>query len=118
MATTRKVAGIDLGPKSFLVAPDPEDASTWRLPVFVPGDAKLTTNLVKNACARFHQTQWIPVGQRSALWNRLIGCCLVLGLPIQKDPVVVVTDEELSLLLAEKAANDLISKMDLSWGKE
>jgi hypothetical protein len=114
---TKRVAGIDLSAKCFLVAPDPEDTRTWRLPIFVPGDARLTTNFVKNACARFHQTQGIPAGQRSALWNRLIGCCLALGLPVQKDPVVAVTEEELDLILAERTANDLVGKLNLEWNK-
>jgi hypothetical protein len=118
MSTTRKVAGIDLGPKSFLVVPDPADSSGWRLPIFVPGDAKLTMNLVKNACARFHQTQGIPTGQRSALWNRLVGAAIVLGIPVAKDPVVVFTDEEIDLLLAERQASELVGKLSLDWTKE
>jgi len=114
---TKKVAGVDLSAKCFLVAPDPDDTSTWRLPIFVPGDAKLTTNCVKNACARFHHTQGIPTGQRSALWNRLIGCCLVLGLPVQKDPIVTATPEEIDMILAERTANDLVGKLSLDWTK-
>jgi hypothetical protein len=115
---TKRVAGIDLSAKCFLVAPDPEDTRTWRLPIFVPGDAKRTANFVKNACARFHQTQRIPAGQRSALWNRLIGCCLVLGLPVQKNPVVTATPEEIDMILAERQASELVGKLSLDWTKE
>jgi hypothetical protein len=118
MSTTRKVAGIDLGPKSFLVVPDPADSSGWRLPIFVPGDTKLTINLVKNACARFHETNGIPAGQRSALWNRLVGAAIVLGIPVAKDPVVAVTEEELDLILAERRANELTGRMNLEWVKQ
>jgi hypothetical protein len=85
--------------------------------VHVPGDTQRTINLVKNACAKFHETKGIPVGQRSALWNRLIGCCLVLGIPVQKDPVVSVTEEELEMIIAERTATELVDGMNLDWTK-
>jgi hypothetical protein len=58
----------------------------------------------------------LPVGQRSALFNRLIGAAIVLGIPIAKDPVVTVSEEELSLILAERSANELVGKLNLEWG--
>jgi hypothetical protein len=114
---TRKVAGVDLSAKCFLLVPDPELPKTWRLPVYVPGDTAKTVNLVKNNVARFQEIH-IPAGQRSALWNRLIGAATVLGIPVRKDPVVVVTEEEIDLLLAERQANDLVSRISMEWGKE
>jgi len=76
-----------------------------------------TINQVKNCLSRFHEMH-IPAGQRSALWNRLVGAATVLGIPVQKDPVISVTDEEIDLLLAERQANDLVSKISFEWGKE
>ncbi len=114
---TRKVAGIDLSAKCFLLVPDLEDTSTWRLPVHIPGDMAKTVNAVKNCLARFHEMQGLPVGQRSALFNRLIGAATVLGIPVAKDPIIAVTEEEIDLILAERQANELVSKISLEWGK-
>ena len=115
---TKKVAGVDCNQECFAYVGDAGDTSTWKLCLRIPGDSGQTVNQVKNSLFRFHETKGLPAGQRSALWNRLIGAAIVLGLKVQKDPVVSVTDEEISLLLAEKAANDLTGRMNLEWGKE
>ena len=117
MSKTRKVAGVDLSASCFLLTPDLEDTSTWRLPVRIPGDMVKTSNQVKNCLSRFHEMQ-LPVGQRSALWNRLIGAATVLGIPVQKDPIIAVTEEEIDLLLAERKANDLVSRISMEWGAQ
>src|SRR6266436_4030196 len=98
MGTTRKIAGVDCGASCFAYVGDEKDGKTFRLCLRVPGDMQKTINQVKNSLSRFHETQGIPAGQRSALFNRLVGAAIVLGIPVAKDPVVVVTDEEISLL--------------------
>jgi hypothetical protein len=113
---TKKVAGQHLNAACFLLVPDENVPSTWRLPVHVPGDTQRTINLVKNNIARFHEMKAVPVGQRSALWNRLIGAATALGIPVSKDPVVTVTDAEIDLILAERAANEFVGKLKLEWG--
>ena len=115
---TKKVAGVDLNAKCFLLVPDENEPSTWKLPVHLPGDTSRTINLVKNNIARFHEMKGIQVGQRSALWNRLIGAATVLGIPVQKDPVVAVTDSELQMILAERTVNDLLGKLNMDWTRE
>jgi len=102
MSKTRKVAGVDCSASCFLLVPGETEPSTWKLPVHVPGDIPRTINLVKNNLVRFHEMKAIPVSQRSAIWNRLVGCAMCLGVPVQRDPVVSVTDEEIDLLLAER----------------
>ncbi len=115
---TKKIAGVDCGPQCFAYVGDVEDTSTWKLCLRIPGDAQKTINQVKNSLARFHEAQGLPTGQRSALFNRLVGAAIVLGIPVQKDPVVIVTDVELEMILAERQANDLVSKISFEWGKE
>jgi len=114
---TKKTAAVDLSAKCFLLVPDENEPSTWRLPVHVPGDLPKTINLVKNALARFHEMKVLPVGQRSALWNRLIGAATVLGIPVAKDPVVAVTEQEIDMILAERQASELVGKLSLDWNK-
>jgi len=115
---TKKVAGVDLSAKCFLLVPDPESPKTWRLPVYVPGDTAKTINAVKNCLSRFNEMRDIPAGQRSALWNRLIGAATVLGIPVAKDPIIAVTEEEIDLILAERQANDLVSRISMEWGTQ
>jgi hypothetical protein len=112
---TKKISHVDLSAKCFLLVPDPESPKTWRLPVHIPGDTAKTINQVKSCLARFHEMRDIPAGQRSALWNRLIGAATVLGIPVAKDPIVAVTEEEIDLILAERNANDLVGKLNLDW---
>jgi hypothetical protein len=115
---TRKVAGVDLNASCFLLVQHENEPSTWKLPVHVPGDTQRTINLVKNSVYRWNEIKGIPAGKRSALWNRLIGCCLALGIKVQTDPVVTATPEEIDLILAERAANNLVGKLNLDWTKE
>jgi hypothetical protein len=84
------------------------------MPIHVPGDTGKTINLVKNSLSRFHEMK-LPNGQRSALWNRLIGAATALGIPVVKDPVVTVTDAELEMILAERQANELVGTLNLEW---
>ena len=114
MGTTRKIAGVDCGPECFAYAPEKSDSREWKLCLRVPGDMQKTINQVKNSLSRFHETQGIPAGQRSALFNRLVGAAIVLGIPVAKDPVISVTEEEIDLILAERTANELLGRIDMT----
>jgi len=115
---TRKVSGIDCGAECFAYVSDPDDPKTWLFCVRVLGDTAKTVNAVKNSAYHWEQQkQAIPVGQRAAIWNRLVGACLVLGVRVQKDPIVTVTDDELDFILAERQANELVSTLNFDWTK-
>jgi hypothetical protein len=59
----------------------------------------------------------IPAGQRSAIFNRLVGAAICLGLKVDKDPVITATPEEIDLILAERAASQLVGKLNLEWAQ-
>jgi hypothetical protein len=114
---TKKIAGVDCSASCFAYIGDENDITTWKLCLRIPGDAQKTVNQVKNSLARFHETKSLPAGMRSALFNRLVGAATVLGVAVAKDRVTTVTPEEIDMLLAERTANDLVSKLDLDWNK-
>jgi hypothetical protein len=117
MSKTRKIANVDCGPECFAYVGDTADTSTWKICLRVPGDSAKTINQVKNSLARWHEMKGLPAGQRSALFNRLIGAAIVLGIPVQKDPIVTVSEEELELIIAERSANELVGTLNLEWTK-
>jgi hypothetical protein len=116
---TRKINGVDCGPNCFAHVGNPEDPNTWLFCVRVLGDNDKTINAVKTTLHNFErQKQAIPLGQRAAIWNRLVGAALCLGLVVQKDPVVTVTDDELDFILAERNATELVSRISMEWGTQ
>ena len=116
MGTTRKIAGVDCGASCFAYVGNEKDGKTFRLCLRVPGSTEKTINQVKNSIARWHEMRGIPTGQRSALWNRLVGAAIVVGVPVVKDPIIVATDDEISQILAERQANELVSRISMEWG--
>jgi hypothetical protein len=84
---TRKVGGTDLSMKCFLHIGDPENTSSWLLPVHDPTSAAKTQNLLKGHLAQFAQMKSIPAAERGRLWERLIGACIAHGIPVRADDV-------------------------------
>jgi len=80
----KKVAGHLLTAESFAYVGDEQNPETWKLSVFVPGDASLTRNFVKNAAHRFADTKGIPESERAAVWQLIVGAAKCLGLNVQK----------------------------------
>lgn len=109
---TRKVAGVDLSHFHFAYVGDGEDPATWKIALHFPGDYPKTVNAVKSALFRFSSTRGIPVGQRRAVWNRIVGAAIALGIKSQRDQTVEITDEEAALLLAEIAAHRFLEKVE------
>jgi len=62
MTKTKKIAGhFDLPSSSFAYVGDVEDTSTWKLPIFAPGNMPLSRNLLKSALFRFADTKDIQM---------------------------------------------------------
>lgn len=57
---TKRVAGVNLPSHCFAYVGDPEKTETWKLPIEFPGDEEKTKRHIRNALARFSQTQGIP----------------------------------------------------------
>jgi hypothetical protein len=101
---TKRVSGVDLSAKSFLYVGDFNDTATWLLPVYIPGDAQKTVNLLTNHLARFYEMRSIPSAERHNLWIALCGACKAHGIVVDREAVVKMTPEELETMREEIAS--------------
>ncbi len=100
---TKRVAGIDLSPRCFAFVGDPDETSTWKLPIHFPGDAAKTINFVRDALGRFEQTQGIPNEQREKVWHTVRGAALCLGLKVNEPAAPRIEGQpSVEKLVAEK----------------
>lgn len=70
---TKSVDGEDLPASDFAYVGDPDDTSTWKLPVHDEAHAK-------NALARFNQTEGIPADDKSKVARRLVAAAKKHGI--------------------------------------
>lgn len=83
---TKKVAGgFDLPASAFALVSDETDSSTWKLPLFIPGNAGLTRNMIKNALERFADCK-IPDEQRAEVWRVISGAAKAHGISAGAQP--------------------------------
>lgn len=75
---TKTVSGKALHAGDFAFVGDPNDPSTWKLPVHDEGHAK-------NALARFNQTQGIPADKKDAVWKRIVAACKKFGVKVSEE---------------------------------
>jgi hypothetical protein len=80
---TKKVAGVDLRSSSFAYIGDESDTSTWRVPIYFPGDNEKTVNHINNALARFSETGGIPEGDRASVFLLLCGAARSRGISVK-----------------------------------
>ena len=122
---TRKVHGVDLPASSFAFVGDENDSSTWKLPLYIPGNESLTRNHIKNAVERFADCK-IPDEQRASVWKIISGAARAHGIAAGAQPAksqasalpgkahpLDAEDEELKQARAvgELAAERLLEKM-------
>ncbi len=100
---TKKVAGVDLASSSFAYVGNPDDTSTWKLPLFFPGDQTKTVNHVKDALGRFEQTA-IPDEHREMVRHTIAGAAKAHGLRVESTFIRPVnktqSDEKLEKLVS------------------
>jgi HK97 family phage prohead protease len=78
---TKRVDGEDLPASSFLYVGDAQKTSTWSLPWKFSSDAKTKSHL-RNALARFNQTEKVPADKKSGVWKRLVRLCKKYGITV------------------------------------
>lgn len=75
---TASVDGKEHPASDFAFVPDPEKPSTWKLPIF---DA----SHVRNALARFNQTEGIPEDEKPKVLARIHAAAKKFGIDVDKD---------------------------------
>ena len=73
-APTARVAGEDLPASAFLIVPDPDKPSSWKLPWKFESEEKTTAHL-RNALARFDSMKGISQSDKDAAWKKLVRLC-------------------------------------------
>lgn len=78
---TKRVAGEDLSASAFAYVGDHDDTSTWKLPIKFSTDAK-TKSHIRNALARFGQTQGIPADEKPKVKARIVAAAKQHGIEV------------------------------------
>jgi hypothetical protein len=81
---TKSVAGEDLPASAFAYVGDPEDTSTWKLPIKFSTDEK-TASHIRNAIARFDQTDGIPASEKSKVWDKIMAAAKAHSIDVSAD---------------------------------
>jgi len=106
MAKTKSTAGVDLKPSSFAYVGDVNDTKTWKLALHVPGDARKTVNLIKNALVRFDECKEIPDSEKHSVWLKIAGAAQAHGIKVEQEE-----PQKSPHLLADFLAERFIEKM-------
>jgi HK97 family phage prohead protease len=78
---TKRVDGEDLAAGCFIYVGDPDKPETWALPWKFKSEAKIKSHL-RNALARFNQTEKIPADSKAAAWKKLVRLAKKYGITV------------------------------------
>jgi hypothetical protein len=109
---TKRVNKTDLSAKCFLFVGNPKDTKTWLLPVFDPTSAAKSKQNIATNLFHFDQVaKGIPQAQHRALRAQLEGAAQSHGLNLPSSDDVAVSDDEMLMMLAERAATRVLNDM-------
>lgn len=103
-AMAKTVDGAELTADCFAYVGDPEDTSTWKLPIKFPGDEDKTAAHIRNALARFDQTD-IPDSERPAVLAKIHAAAKKHGIDVGED------GKAAAIVMAIKAISSAIREM-------
>jgi HK97 family phage prohead protease len=114
-AKTKKVAGVDLTSDCFAYVGDPDKTSTWKLPIKFPGDDEKTKSHIRNALARFEQTEGIPADEKPKVLAKIKAAAKANGIDVDEGksapPAAEPRQEDLEALqLRQRQIQLLINK--------
>jgi len=72
------VSGTKVHRSDFAYVGDPDDKSTWKLPIHDEAHAK-------NALARFNQTDGIPSDKKDGVWKKIVAACKKFGIKVSEE---------------------------------
>ena len=77
---TKTVDGAELTASCFAHVGDPDDTSTWKLPIKFPGDDEKTKSHIRNALARFEQTEGMSAEDKAAAKKKILAAAKENGI--------------------------------------
>src|ERR1700722_17777832 len=78
------VFGVDCSAQCFAFVGDMEDTTTWKLPLFIPGDEAKTINHIKSALNRVAQVKGIDDAQRESVRLLILGAAIGHGMVVDR----------------------------------
>jgi 2'-5' RNA ligase len=106
-AKTKRKGGKDLHASDFAYVGDPEDTSTWKLPIHDKAHAQ-------NALARFGQTQGIPDGEKKKVKGKIVAAAKKFGVEVSEEATKIFKLYAFSLANPEQAQSMWRSQVILS----
>jgi hypothetical protein len=79
---TKRVDGADLTASCFAHVGDPDDPETWKLPIKFPGDEEKTKSHIRNALARFEQTEGMSADEKAAARKKIVAAAKEHGIDV------------------------------------
>lgn len=80
---TKRVDGEELPASAFAYVGDSEKTDTWKLPIKFSDEEK-TKSHIRNALARFDQTEGIPEGERAKVRARIVAAAREHGIEVSE----------------------------------
>ncbi len=122
-AKTKRVAGEDLPASCFAYVGDAEDTGTWKLPYKGFSTEAKNKSHVRNALARFNQTQGIPSGEKAKVKSKLVSAAKKHGIEVSDKSVKAVraaivrvlcdhTNDEGKVWIERSAAEEMVKIAD------
>jgi Escherichia/Staphylococcus phage prohead protease len=109
-AKTKKVDGADLPASCFAYVGDPDKTDTWKLPINFPGDEEKTKAHIRNALARFDQTQGIPEAERPKVLAKIHAAAKKYGIDVAKGGVAL--EEKAGRMISQANMDELNKACD------
>jgi hypothetical protein len=81
---TKTVDGAELTADCFAYVGDPEDVSTWKLPIKFPGDDEKTKSHIRNALARFEQTEGMSADEKAKAKKKIMAAAKEHGIEVSE----------------------------------
>jgi hypothetical protein len=103
------VDGADLTADCFAHVGDSDDTSTWKLPIKFPGDDEKTESHIRNALARFEQTEGMSAEEKKKARAKIVAAA--------KEHGIEVSDEADKAAVARACAKISLKKgmYEVSW---
>lgn len=79
---TKRVDGVDLTASCFAHVGDPNDPETWKLPIKFPGDDEKTKSHIRNALARFEQTEGMSAEEKKKARAKIVAAAKEHGIDV------------------------------------
>ena len=79
-AKTKTVDGVALSASCFAHVGDASDPETWKLPIKFPGDDEKTKSHIRNALARFEQTEGMSAEEKKAAKKKIMAAAKEHGI--------------------------------------